>query len=68
MQLEREGNSFTGAPVILDNYSSQHETKVSQRFVDRTLKEYKLVKTPQKKRKGVSKYMKYPRAHAEQNG
>jgi len=60
VQLEREGNFFIGAPVILDNYNSQHETKVSQRFVDRTLKEYKLVKTPRKKRKGVSKYMKYP--------
>ena len=60
VQLEKEGSFFIGAPVILDNYNGQHEMKVSQRFVDRTLKEYKLVKTPQKKRKGVSKYMKYP--------
>lgn len=60
VQLEKEGSFFIGAPVILDNYNSQHETKISQRFVDRTLKEYKLVKTPQKKRKGASKYMKYP--------
>ena len=34
--------------------------EVSKSFVDRTLKEADMVKSPQKKRKGLSKYMKYP--------
>ena len=59
-QLEKEGSFFIGSLVIQGNYNKLHTTTVSKSFVDRTLKEYKMVKTPQKKRKGVSKYMKYP--------
>jgi len=58
--LEKEGSFFIGALVVQKNYNSQNEMKVSKKFVDRTLKEYKLVKTPQKKKKGRSKYMQYP--------
>ena len=59
-QLEKEGSFFIGSLVVQGNYNKSHTGKVSKSFVDRTLKEYKLVKKPQKKRKGVSKYMKYP--------
>jgi len=62
-ELEKEESYFIGAKVVHANYNNPHtETeKVSKRFVDRTLKEYKMVKSPQKKRKGVSKYMSYPK-------
>jgi len=59
-QLEKEGSFFIGSLVVQRNYNKLHTNNVSKSFVDRTLKEYKLVKTPRKKRKGVSKYMKYP--------
>jgi len=59
-QLEKEGSFFIGSLVVQGNYNKLHTNNVSKSFVDRTLKEYKLVKTPRKKRKGVSKYMKYP--------
>ena len=58
--LEKAGSYFIGALVVQKNYNNQNEMKVSKKFVDRTLKEYKLVKTPQNKRKGRSKYMQYP--------
>ena len=41
-------------------YNASHFEGVSKDFVDRTLREYEMVKSPQKKRKGVSKYMQYP--------
>ncbi len=59
-KLEKEESYFVGAKVVHANYNNSHEDKVSKDFVDRTLKEYKMVKSPQKKRKGVSKYMQYP--------
>jgi len=62
-QLEKEEDFFVGAPVVLDNYNKQHKANPisSIRFVDRTLQEAGLTKTPQKKRRGVSKYMNYPK-------
>lgn len=58
--LEKEESFFIGAKVVHANYNNSHDDKVSKRFVDRTLKEYKMVKSPQKKSKGASKYMQYP--------
>jgi len=60
LQLEKEGSFFIGSLVVQGNYNKLHTSKVSKSFVGRTLKEYKMVKTPQKKRKGISRYMKYP--------
>lgn len=59
-ELVKEGSFFIGSKVVQANYNNSHKMKVSKRFVDRTLEEAGLVKTPQKKRKGRSKYMKYP--------
>lgn len=58
--LEREGSYFVGSSVVKDNYEKQTGETVSKSFVGRVLKEAKLVKTPRKKEKGRSKYMKYP--------
>lgn len=60
-KLENEESFFVGAKVVHANYNNSHKTKVSKDFVDRTLKEYKMVKSSQKKRRGVSKYMQYPK-------
>jgi transposase len=61
-KLEKEESFFIGAKVVHANYNTSHDNnKVSKDFVDRTLREYKMVKSPQKKRKGVSKYMQYPK-------
>ena len=59
-ELEKENSYFIGANVVQKNYENQIGLKVSKSFVDRTLKEAGMVKSPQKKRKGLSKYMKYP--------
>jgi len=60
MKLEKEESFFVGAKVVQANYNASHFEGVSKDFVDRTLREYEMVKSPQKKRKGVSKYMQYP--------
>jgi len=60
-KLEKEGNYFFGTKVVRHNYEKQTGKKISKDFVDRILREAGLVKSPQKKRKGLSKYMKYPR-------
>ena len=62
IRLEKENSFFIGAPVVLNNYNKQHKANPisSIRFVDRTLKEAELTKIPQKKKRGVSKYMEYP--------
>jgi len=61
-KLEKEESFFIGAKVVHANYNKSHTTEnVSKEFVDRTLREYKMVKSPQKKRKGKSKYMQYPK-------
>lgn len=59
-ELEKEDSYFFGAKVVKKNYENQIGLKVSNSFVDRTLREAGMVKSPQKKRKGLSKYMKYP--------
>ena len=59
-ELEKENSYFFGARVVKKNYENQIGLKVSNSFVDRTLREAGMVKSPQKKRKGLSKYMKYP--------
>ena len=58
--LEKENSYFLGALVVQSNYEKQKHIKVTKSFVDRTLKAAGLVKTPAKKKKGRSKYMKYP--------
>jgi len=60
MKLEKEESFFVGAKVVQANYNASHFEGVSKDFVDRTLREYEMVKSPQKKRKGASKYMQYP--------
>ena len=59
-ELEKENSYFIGSEVVKKNYENQIGLKVSKSFVNRTLKEACMVKSPQKKRKGLSKYMKYP--------
>ena len=59
-ELEKENSYFFGAKVVKKNYENQIGLKVSNSFVDRTLREAGMVKSPQKKRKGLSRYMKYP--------
>jgi len=58
--LEEEDSYFVGTIVVQNNYQKQTGKKVSQSFVGRVLKEAGLVKSPRKKKKGMSKYMKYP--------
>lgn len=59
-ELENEQSYFVGAEVVRRNYEKLKGKNVSKDFVDRTLREAGIVKSPQKKRKGLSKYMKYP--------
>lgn len=58
--IEEENSYFIGSLVVKDNYEKQTGNKVSESFVGRVLKEAGLVKSPGKKKKGMSKYMKYP--------
>ncbi|HJH26651.1 MAG TPA: hypothetical protein C5S37_07730, partial [Methanophagales archaeon] len=58
--LEKEDSYFIGSEVVKKNYENQTGEKVSKSCVDRVLKEAGLVKSPRKKKKGRSKYMKYP--------
>ena len=58
--LEKEDSYFIGSKVVKENYENQTGEKVSKSFVDRVLKEAGMVKSPGKKKKGRSKYMKYP--------
>ena len=58
--LEKEDSYFIGSKVVNKNYENQTGKKVSKSYVDRVLKEAGMVKSPIKKRKGRSKYMKYP--------
>jgi len=46
--------------VVRKNYENQTGEEVSKSYVDRVLKEAGLVRSPVKKKKGRSKYMKYP--------
>jgi predicted transcriptional regulator len=58
--LEKENSYFFGSKVIKENFETQTEERVSKSFVDCVLKEAGLVKSQGKKKKGRSKYMKYP--------
>jgi hypothetical protein len=59
-QLVKDESFFIGAKVVKSNYEKKYGEKVPKWFVDSTLKEYELVKSPQKKIKERSKYMNYP--------
>jgi hypothetical protein len=59
-QLIKEKSYFYGAKIIRQNYESLYGEKVSLWFVNNTLKEYGMVKSPQPYRPGKSKYMHYP--------
>jgi len=58
--LEKEDSYFIGSEVVKKNYEEQTGEKVSKSYVDGVLKEAGMVKSSRKKRKGRSKYMKYP--------
>ena len=57
---EKEDSYFIGSKVVKKNYENMTGIKVSKSFVDEVLKEAGMVKSPIKKKKGRSKYMKYP--------
>lgn len=59
-ELENEDCFFFGAKVVRENYRHQTGEDISLWFVNATLKEYGLVKSHFKKKKGRSKYMLYP--------
>ncbi|MEA3438251.1 MAG: hypothetical protein U9R43_17440 [Thermodesulfobacteriota bacterium] len=59
--LEKEDSYFIGSEVVRKNYENQTGKKVSKSYVDSALKEAGLVRSPAKKKKGQSKYMKYPK-------
>nr|QNO42130.1 hypothetical protein KOINGEPH_00001 [Methanosarcinales archaeon ANME-2c ERB4]QNO42393.1 hypothetical protein LFOPHFOE_00033 [Methanosarcinales archaeon ANME-2c ERB4] len=46
--------------MVKENYENQTGEEVTKSYVDRVLKEAGLVRSPAKKKKGRSKYMKYP--------
>jgi transposase len=58
--LEKEGSYFIGSEVVKKNYENQTGEEITKSYVDRVLKEAGLVRSPVKKKKGRSKYMKYP--------
>ncbi|MEA1999773.1 MAG: hypothetical protein U9N61_10705 [Euryarchaeota archaeon] len=58
--LEKEDSYFIGSEVVRKNYENQTGEVVTKSYVDRVLKNAGLVRSPQKKKKGRSKYMKYP--------
>ena len=60
IKLEKEDSYFIGAKVVHNNYINLFGENISEKFVDRTLREYNLLKSRQKKTKGKSKYMQYP--------
>ncbi|NQE53323.1 hypothetical protein C5S29_06995, partial [ANME-1 cluster archaeon GoMg3.2] len=55
--LEKEDSYFIGSKVVKVNYEKQTGEKVSKSYVDGVLKEAGMVKSPEKKRKGRSKYL-----------
>lgn len=59
-ELEKEGSFFIGSKVIKYNYEKQLNKKITESFINRTLKEAKLSKSHEKRKKGASKYMNYP--------
>jgi hypothetical protein len=59
-ELIKEKSYFYGRKVVKGNYENLYGEKVSEWFVNHTLKQYGLVKSPQPYRPGKSKYMHYP--------
>ena len=60
-KLEKDNSFFQGIKIVKANFEEKHKKKVSKSFVYRTLKEKNLLKSHKKKKKGVSKYMNYPK-------
>lgn len=67
-ELEKESSYFIGSKVVKANYENKIRQKVSKAFVDRTLKDGGMIKGYSKKRKGLSKYMKYPQRNINKLG
>lgn len=61
IDLEKEESFFVGSKVIRANYRNQYGTELSKWFIDNTLKEAGLVKSPPMKRHNKSRYMQYPK-------
>lgn len=59
-QLIKEKCYFYGGKIVRQNYEKLYGEEVSQWFVNNTLKQYGMVKSPQPKEAGKSKYMHYP--------
>lgn len=59
-QLEREGSYFIGELVIQKNYENLYGDKIERWFVNKVLREGGLTKKRIEKKRGKSKYMKYP--------
>jgi len=59
-ELIDEKSYFYGGAVVKANYEELYGAKVSQWFVNNTLKESGMVKSPQPFKAGKSKYMHYP--------
>ncbi len=60
-QLEKEKSYFTGELVVRKNYECLYGKTVNQWFVKKVLKDAELVQKRTVKKKGKSKYMKYPK-------
>jgi len=58
--LIKEKSYFYGAKVVKRNYENLYNKKVSEWFVNNTLKQYGMVKSRQPYESGKSKYMHYP--------
>ncbi len=59
-ELEKDESYFWGNKIVKANYIKQTGKDVSLWFISSQLKEHRLVKSHSKKKKGGSKYMKYP--------
>lgn len=59
-QLEKEGSYFIGELVVQKNYENLYGEKLERWFVNKVLREGGLSKKRIIKKKGKSKYMKYP--------
>lgn len=66
--LEKESSYFIGSKVVKSNFENKMKQRISKSFVDRTLKEGGLIKGYNKKRKGLSRYMKYPQRNLNKLG
>jgi len=67
-ELEKEDSFFIGAKVVCQNYINLYKENISEKFAERTIKEYNLQKRHQKKKRGKSKYMNYPEKTLSKSG